>query len=103
VTSNSKEFRRIDRIEAKLTDWATYKSALGDRGVLGGVTLAPSQRIWVVAVGGDVRPAYDVEGTFTYTWGELSIDSGTGASLEFDAGWGPAWPPGFDSVTDLSS
>ena len=102
VTSNTVEFKRIDRIEAKLTSWSSYKTALGDRGVLGGVSIAPSELVWVVAVGGDIRPAYAAPGS-DYSWGELSMNSDSGTAIEFDSGNGSSWPPGFDGITDLGS
>jgi hypothetical protein len=95
-----KQATRVDRIEAKLTTYATWKASRPDP-VSGPVSTSPSLLVWVVAVGGEIQPQFG-HGEIL-TWDEFVYDAATGNILG-DAGNNDVrWPPGFDSLVDLST
>ena len=90
----------IVRVAAKLSTYGAWHSTLEDQ--LSGVTNSPPPvtRIWVVALSGVIHPEFG--NGMVAAWEEVVVDARTGDAFEDRANTAPDWPPGFDSIKDLS-
>ena len=90
----------IVRVAAKLTTYGAWHATLEDQ--LSGPPSPPpvGMLIWVVALSGVIHPEFG--NGLVAAWEEVVVDARTGDAFEVGANRAPDWPPGFDSINDLS-
>jgi hypothetical protein len=87
---------RVDRVAYKLVTWGEYLTGANqnlDEGA------DPNKLVWLVAVGGDVKP--DTAMGRHFGWGVYAFDAVSGRTLSTNAG-PEAWPTYFDNLVDRS-
>ncbi len=94
----SAEIRRVDRIDAKLMTRAEFERAAKTGS--SSPNADPNQLVWVVAIGGDVVPAFSRGQAFA--WGIYLVSADTGEVASMLAG-SDSWPPYFDVLPDRAS
>lgn len=93
VLSARTQVRRADRVEAKLVTSQALREA--------GLTApASGERVWAVAVAGELLPEFDTIGT-RHSWGIFLLAADTGEIVGRSGGRVGPWPPAFDSLRDL--
>jgi len=97
VASDCAELRTITHMRSKLASWGAVRAAGGADQVTG---TTDSQLVWVVAVSGEIEPAFAHGAVFG--WGTEFVSATTGGVLSLAAGHGP-WPPYFDGLADQAS
>jgi hypothetical protein len=85
------EVRRIDRIEVKLTTRGEFEIAQPS----GMIAFDPIAPLWVVALSGDIMPAFAHGGT--YASATYLVDANTGMVIGMTAA-GDRWPASFDAL-----
>lgn len=92
--------RRIDRLEAKLTEWGLFHavSRAGGDGDPAGFSV--DQQVWVVAAAGEFVPQFGHGRTFPWAVRVYDVDSGN--AITTLAGKDGEWPPFFDAIQDLA-
>ena len=91
------EVRRIDRIEAKLMMWREYLAS-GDSGAQKPAAADDSAPVWIVAVAGEIVPAFGRG--LTFSWGVFTIDGTDGGVTSLTARNDGPWPAFFDALPD---
>jgi hypothetical protein len=99
------EVHRADRTQAKLTTWGAFQSASGPSGQSGPAAssgFTTGEKVWVVAVAGDISPAFSSTAN-NFPWAVFIYDANTGAPMSMQAGPSGTWPPYFDAMADQGS
>jgi len=91
------EVRRIYRIEAKLMAWREYLAS-GDPGAYKPPAADDDAPVWIVAVAGEIVPAFGHG--LTFNWGVFTIDGTDGGITSLTARNDGAWPAFFDVLPD---
>jgi len=97
VMKRSAEVRRIDRIEVKLMTWREYLAS-GDPGAYKPAAADDGAPVWIVAVAGEIVPAFGHG--LTFNWGVFTIDGTDGGITSLTARNDGAWPAFFDALPD---
>jgi len=88
------EILRNDRMSAKLTTLGVYLEASVGHDHQNPEVFPPDQRVWLVAVSGQVKPQFGRG--MVLTWGIFAFDGSTGFPLGLQAGR-ETWPTFFDN------
>ena len=102
TAADKTEITRYTRMAAKLTTWATASSVFPTAGQSRS-TISASGQVWIVAVSGTIVPTFVLSSDHTCTWAVYFYEAQNGSLLGTECGSGGAWPPGFDSLKDLST